>query len=31
MVPRKERRIVCIKSVDVFGFEAVVKMEVSRG
>jgi site-specific DNA-methyltransferase (adenine-specific)/adenine-specific DNA-methyltransferase len=31
MVPKKEKRIVCIKSVDVFGFEAVVKMEVSHG
>ena len=27
-VPRKEHRIICIKAVDVFGFESVVIKEV---
>ncbi len=27
-VPKKEKRVVCIKAVDVFGFESVVKVEV---
>ncbi len=28
MVPKKEKRVVCVKAVDVFGFESVVKVEV---
>ena len=28
MVSRKEKRVVCVKAVDVFGFESVVKVEV---
>lgn len=28
MIPKKENRTVCIKAVDVFGFESVVKVEV---
>lgn len=28
MVPKKEKRVVCIKAVDVFGFESMVKEEV---
>jgi adenine specific DNA methylase Mod len=28
MVARKEKRVVCVKAVDVFGFESVVKVEV---
>ncbi len=28
MVPKKDKRVVCVKAVDVFGFESVVKVEV---
>lgn len=28
MIAKKEKRVVCIKAVDVFGFESVVKVEV---
>lgn len=28
MIPKKQNRIVCIKAVDVFGFESVVKVEI---
>lgn len=28
MVPKKEKRVVCIKAVDVFGFESMVKEEI---
>lgn len=28
MVARREKRVVCVKAVDVFGFESVVKVEV---
>lgn len=28
MVPKKEKRVVCVKAVDVFGFESMVKEEI---
>lgn len=28
IVPKKDKRVVCIKAVDVFGFESIVKVEV---
>jgi hypothetical protein len=31
MVPKKEKRVVCVKAVDVFGFESMVKVEMSTG